>query len=425
MTLAENHTHTTVANIAANTASTSAIVLLRMACQAVVLVLSARLLGVDNYGIITAVVAIALLLGPWSGVGCDFLAMRSIARDPSTATACFWRGLRLIAQSAVPIILVAVALAGFAFGGRFDASLVAVILVAELLLLRPTELIAKIFQGLGRYREMALTRLLNSLTRLMVLAPLAVAYTTLSPRQWGWAYLVAAVASTALAMVYVFRRAGIGSYVNAGGPGIRDGAHFASGITSARMSSEFDKALVLALAGSTGAGIYGAGYRLISLAVAPVISFVNVVVTSLFRLRPDSQRAALGSRSLTLSGVAIAYGAIVGMFIWLFLPDVAARVLGSDFRAVDAGLVPLALLPMAISCRLVGEQAMAALDHFRRRTSAQWLVAGVAVILNLLLIPAIGWTAAVWVLLFAETMLTMVYLGSILGAHNDGAQATS
>ena len=67
-------TRDTTLGIASATAMTSAIVFARFSCQALVLVLSVRLLGVENFGLITAVVAISLLLGPWGGLGFDFVA---------------------------------------------------------------------------------------------------------------------------------------------------------------------------------------------------------------------------------------------------------------------------------------------------------------------------------------------------------------
>lgn len=410
-----------VVTVATATASTIVIVFFRIVCQAIVLILTARLLGVDNYGVIAALVSISLVLGPWSGLGYDFLALRAVSRDPSKSSDCFWQGAKQIAITAPPMIIACVAVASVWFNEYFRAELVALILIAELLCLRLTELIAKVFQGNSSYRKMAVTRLMNSVARLLVLAPVAAFYSQLTALQWGWVYCVAAVMSMIFSIAFLKICIGISAPTpNKGRVSASDGMHFAAGVMSTRLSSEFDKSLVLGLAGTAGAGIYGAGYRLISLAVAPVISFVNVVVTSMFKLHRDTERTDLSERSLYLCGVAVAYGAAIGSLMWLFLPDVAAMVLGDDFRALSAGLLPLALLPTPIGCRLVGEQAMAALGKFRIRTTAQWSIAALAVSLNLLLIPKVGWTAAAWVLLAAETSLAICYVTAIIRARLGG-----
>jgi O-antigen/teichoic acid export membrane protein len=402
------------------TASTVAIVSVRMACQAIVLILTTRLLGVDNYGVIAALVAISLVLAPWSGLGYDFLALRAVSRDSSESSDCFWQGAKLIAITAPPIIIACIAVTSIWFNEYFRAGLVMLILIAELLCLRLTELIAKIFQGNCFYRKMAITRLMNSVARLLVLAPMAAFYSQLTALQWGWAYFIAAVLSMAFSIAFLQVHIGISAPTpKKGHLSASDGVHFAAGVMSTRLSSEFDKSLVLGLAGTAGAGIYGAGYRLISLAVAPVISFVNVVTTSMFKMHRDTERTNLSKRSLTLCGVAVVYGAAIGGLMWLFLPDVAAIVLGDDFRALSAGLLPLALLPTPIACRLVGEQAMAALGKFRIRTMAQWSIAALAVSLNLLLIPRVGWTAAAWVLLAGETSLAICYVSAIIRARRN------
>ncbi len=404
-----------VVDIVSATATTSAIVFVRLSCQALVLVLSVRLLGVNHYGLITAVVAISLLLGPWGGLGFDFVALRDVSRDSRQASNYFWLGIRRVAWSSPLLIVATLVIVWLWFDNQYRLELVALILAAELICLRVTELIAKIFQGRDLFNEMAIVRLMNSVTRLAILLPITFLVSGLTAVQWAAAYFVAAVLSLLFSLYLLQRKIGIeappADYQT---DGASDGIHFASGITSARLSSEFDKALVYGLAGASSAGVYGAGYRLVTLAVAPVISFVNVVVGSLFRMRSDSQRADLSKKSLLLCAVASGYGAVVSITLWVFLPAIASNVLGQDFRAVAEGLLPLALLPVAMSCRLVGEQAMAALDKFRIRTIAQWTVAVIAVTVNFLLIPRIGWTASAWVLLAGELCLAICYVTAIL-----------
>jgi O-antigen/teichoic acid export membrane protein len=183
--------------------------LLRMLCQAGVLVLSARLLGVENYGLVAAVVAISLLLGPWSGLGCDFDALRAVARDRDVASLYFWHGVRITGWTAMTLIMASLGVAWLWLGGE-HLVLIILVLVAELICLRITELIAKIFQGAELFHQMAATRLSNSLTRLPILAVLALAVSGLTATEWAWAYLATAIGSLGFSVLLLHKHIGIG-----------------------------------------------------------------------------------------------------------------------------------------------------------------------------------------------------------------------
>lgn len=411
---------TTSAAVANATIWTSAISLARMIFQAAVLILSARLLGVESYGLISAVVAISLLLGPWSGLGYDFVALRAVSQDSGVSGSYFRLGIRMILSTSFLLVVATTAIVGIWFDDQYPVSVVALILVAELVFLRGTELIAKILQGNDRFFDMAIARLSNSAARLAVLVPIAISGSGITAVQWAWAYALAAIVSFVFCAVLMRRTVEPDGVVRRRSRDEDiDGLHFCSGITSGRLSSEFDKAMTLSLADAASAGIYGAGFRLVTSMVTPVISFVSVVSSSLFRMNAYSEQRGLGNQALVLCGIAAVYGAIVSLALWLFLPSVIGVLFGDDYLAITRGLLPLALLPTAMSCRLVGEQAMAALRKLRFRSTTQWVVAVIAVLLNFVLIPDYGWTAAAWVLLAGESCLAILFILAIASARSD------
>jgi len=411
MRTADRDKQINIGRVAKTTFSTASIVGVRLATQAMVLVLSARLLGVDGFGLVSAIVAVALVLGPWSGLGYDFIALRSTSSDRAGSNSHLWYGITLVTKTAVPIILAAFVWGLLWSGDKTIAVATVLIFTAELVFFRITELVAKIFQGNERFHEMAFTRLAISVSRLAVLGLVALFSSEVTAVGWGWANLTAALLSLVFSLLFL--RARIGIAVPRPGwrpPQLHDGLYFAAGITSVRLSTEFDKSLVLAMAGVSGAGIYAASCRIVSLAVAPVISLVNVVITSLFRLKSRNDRVQLRQRSLVVCAIAVAYGTIIGGLVWLLLPDIAAFALGEEFRALAAGLLPLSVLVIPTSCRLVAEQVVAALSEFRARLVIQWTVAGLSVLMNLIVIPVFGWQGAAWVLVASEVVLASSFL---------------
>lgn len=405
-------------DIASATASTSALVAIRLACQALVLVLSVRVLGAEGFGIIATAVAVSLLLGPWSGAGIDFLALRATARAPERSAEYFSRGLRSIAVTTAFLVPLALVIAPLAFGDKVPLTVLASIVAAELLFLRTSELVAKILQGNDRPQQMAYVRLMNSVIRLIVLVIGVATLAEFAAFHWALLYLLAAFLSAAFAIAVLRHRIDFVASSGSSRGEWGDGAHFAAGVTSARVSNELDKALVLSITGAASAGIYSAGYRLISFAAAPVITFVNVVVGSLYRQHDPSARSTLVTRSLVLCSVAALYGLMIGAALWLLLPWVTRVILGPDFLMLQDAALVFGLLPVAVSCRIVCEQAIAALNRFRIRSTLQWSAAALAVAGNLYWLPIEGWIAAAWVLLAVETFLALAYLITIASSRS-------
>src|ERR1700734_991157 len=72
---------------------------LRLVIQAAYFVLVARSLGPDAYGAFVAVVAMAALLGPFSGVGTQNLFIKNVRSGKRDAHVCWGNGLLLTVLS--------------------------------------------------------------------------------------------------------------------------------------------------------------------------------------------------------------------------------------------------------------------------------------------------------------------------------------
>ena len=119
-------------SVATATAHTTALDFIRLACQAGALILSIHLLGAAAFGIVAATVAMALLIGPWSGLGCDFLALRTVARTKTKAPECCYSGLVTIGWSATILTVAAWFVSTVLDNSSFPVSTVVPVFVAEL-----------------------------------------------------------------------------------------------------------------------------------------------------------------------------------------------------------------------------------------------------------------------------------------------------
>jgi len=391
---------------------------LRMGLQAVVVVFIARLLGPAEFGAFNAIAALGAVLAPLSGFGIDFIAMRSVARSPSVSLLVFHRSLRRLLLTGFPLFVLVGSVGCFWLDGHATPAFVIAILFADVLMFRVSELVAKMYQGREQITEMGAMRLLPAVSRLIALGAAWALLGKPSALEWAYAYLggavLACVVSVAVALVSF--RADRDSQDETSGTWA-DGLHFAGGVVSSRFFTEFDKTLVLALSGALGAGIYAAAYRMVEFTLMPVNAMLSVLYGRSFTETHHLGMRAAVRRRLRFMYACGAASVAVSATLWFCLVPFTVAVLGASFEQVADGRLPLALLPTAMCLRLTGEQALASVGLLGLRSFTQWPAAALAVLLNVLFIPAHGWVAAAWVTLCAEGLLAAVYSGALLRAE--------
>ena len=113
----------------------------RLVIQAAYFVLVARALGPDAYGGFVTVVAMAALLGPFSGLGTPNLFIKNVRSGKRVAAICWGNGILLTIISGALLTAVAV---GLSLLLRLKTAPFAVLLVclADMVLLKVTELAA-------------------------------------------------------------------------------------------------------------------------------------------------------------------------------------------------------------------------------------------------------------------------------------------
>lgn len=383
----------------------------RMGAQAIVMVSIARLMAAEGYGAFAAIVALASVFAPLAGLGVDFVAMRAAAQTPEASLDAFRRTVPFIFATTLPLLALAGSAAHWSFAGSVSPALVWSVLLADVLLFRISELVAKIYQGRGAITRMGVMRMLPAMFRLLgVLALWSMPFTP-TLELWAGLYLAASCAAACVATAWLYYdHPGLPRRLPSTPFAWRDGLHFAGGVVSARLHTEADKALVMSLAGAVGAGIYSAAYRLVELTLVPISAIVSVAYGRLFG---DAHRAgtqAAARAGLRYMGVSVLFGISIAVAIYLLLEPVMVWAVGPSFAQVADGVLALAALPIAISLRMTGEQNVAAIGRLRARSAIQWAAAGLALAGNLLLIPIAGWIAAAWVSMGVETALGLAYL---------------
>jgi O-antigen/teichoic acid export membrane protein len=383
---------------------------LRLALQVVYLVLVARILGVDGYGMFAGILALAAGLAPFAGLGFGLVLVKQVSRRVS-AFPCYWgRTLAAILFSALPLVVGVMILESLLLPDADGSEWLVVSLVAcsELVLVPVVSAASSVYQSHERLGRSMVTFVVLNLCRLVAAACLYVIPQEPSLELFAWMYF----ASTAIAVVVLFAVV----TVEFGPPAwnfrgmwseVKEAVQYSMSGVAGSMHGEIDKTLLLRLDGSVSAGTYSVATRVISAASTPLSAFVLSAVPSLFRAGEYGMNSGANLASRLLGPVLI-YGLLAAGGIAIVSPFLPI-LLGAEFSATVPTIRWLVLLPLllGVSSLLLGVLTCSGAQQYRVRIETVAL--SVNIVLNLILIPHFGTMGAVTSILVSQaTLVAMV-----------------
>ncbi|WP_435655269.1 lipopolysaccharide biosynthesis protein [Brucella pituitosa] len=214
----------------------------------------------------------------------------------------------------------------------------AVVVIAEALLWRSTEMIIIVNNGLRRFGISALLVIFGTVTRAVAAVLFMFLATTHDVAHWAWWYL----AANAMALIVALRfypRVKLRFEPRLYARRISDSIAVMGAELLFYIQSELDKLLVLSIGGPTTAGIYAIIMRLVDLTALPIRSFNMMLVQKLMRT-PDMLASLRIRAGLEFAVFAISVAGLGAMVIFLqFFP----KALGASVAPI-VGLLPLVLL---------------------------------------------------------------------------------
>jgi len=375
----------------------------------VVTLVIVRSLGASGFGVWSTVFAVSQIASNFGELGIGQVAVARAASDRPRAAD--WLGslvtLRLLL--AVPVSI-ASAIAVYLIAPTHDGQVAGVLISLTLLLSAPAALTA-VFQLRVRNDISIALLTLNSI--LWAGAVLAIAAGPGGIVAFAAAFLAVSVVTTTVTVLIATRmlplhvRGSTARWPELARVGITLGA---AGIL-VTLYVKLDQVLVLTLAGSHEAGLYGADYR-----VLDQIQFIPAsVMTTLFPLIASSypENMERVRRLLQLTGEYLSLASLPILVFTIVNADSIVRILfGKEFAGAAPALPVLMGAFVSISFGyLVGNmvvivQTQRAFLYF----AALGLFINAA--LNLLLIPKYGFIAAAWITLLTEfTVMTLTARG--------------
>ena len=384
--------------------------MVRVGTQGGYFVLAARTLGPDGLGVFAGVLALAKIMLPFASLGAEEVLVQRTARDRSDYPEAL--GNALLITSVIGLLLTGLCalVSDFIFGGKASLKLVLLVAISELVLYRLQILVRRVFQAVDDLRVTAFVKGIYG----PALAAAIVGFALFSPDKsvdaWGYWYLLAIAVPSVGALVYmliklerpVFRpRAAMSQLV--------DGFFFSLSESAKTAYTDADKMLLLRLQSKEIAGVYKAGYRVLSVLMAPVLALLDAAYARFFKTGAQGIAGAFDFARKLLR-FSVVYGLVLAGGIWLTAP-LLPWLLGPKYEASVEVLRWLAPIPVIQSFSYMLMQALTGAGRQRARGIIQFAAAILNVGLNLVLIPLYTWKAAAGSAVVTEAfVLIAVYL---------------
>jgi len=310
--------------------------LLRAFAQAALVIILARMLGANGYGLFVAILAIAGFFAPLAGLGFAGLLLRDGAREPENmpqrlgmALALWWPATLLFTligvvaiTTTLPTSVPLIALTTFSF--------------SEIVATTFVELAARVEQSRhhvsrfgGLLAGLPLARLAGLMLYAMVLSP--------DPVGWIWVYAICSLAYTAAVAWSLLQRYRPLWPLQRDWKMAREGFPFTVKALSYRLQAEFNKP-VLARVGYEFAANFSVAQRMIDVVSLPLQAMQEVFWPKMYAEKDKFVRFYFFGLSFFTIGV-------LAGFLMLGVAPFISILIGPGFEGVVSAVVWLAWLP--------------------------------------------------------------------------------
>ena len=379
----------------------------RLVIQAAYFVLVARALGPDAYGGFVTVVAMAALLGPFSGLGTPNLFIKNVRSGKRAAAICWGNGILLTVISGAMLAAVAV---GLSLLLRLKTAPFAVLLVclADMVLMKVTELAAFGFTASDRMKQTSMQNVVVSLLRLAGIAGLTATVHRVTLNRWVLVYLL----TTLLGTIYAIARGSqLWGWPETDLAALREdaaeGVFFSIAGSATTVYNDIDKIMLSKLADLASTGVYAAAYRVIDVSMTPIRSLAAAAYPRFFRKGVDGIGATY-AYALALMAKTAVYGSAASAGLWLLAP-ILPHILGPKYDAVVPAVRWLALIPFLRCIHSFLADALSGAGLQRTRMAIQVLAAVINIALNLVILPRYSWRGAAWTSLGCDGLLVAMF----------------
>ncbi len=376
----------------------------RNVLQGVYFLLIARSLGAEQYGTFIGVAALVKILLPFAMWGSSEILMKHVSREPERFNAYWGNALAMVAAFGTVCMVVLLGLSGMVLSPAATLSLIVCVGLADLIFSRVVEIALKAFMAVDLHHLNAQLHVLLTVNSVLAALCLAVFVPEPNVTVWGGLYLVSRVVTMAIALFLVQRTLGKPKVVLKWiAPELAQGFFFSVDFSASTLSNDLDKTMLARIGTLQATGIYGAAYRVIDVALAPIMSLAAVAYAKFFRAGVDGVQGSMqvAKRLVPIAGT---YGLMASVAVCLAAPLVPL-LLGPDYAEVVSAIRWLSPLLFLRSIQNFAADTLTGAGLQGTRTLLQVGVALLNGVGNFFLIPLYSWKGAAWASLVSDSIL--------------------
>ncbi len=395
---------------------------LQLISSTLVILVLARFLTQESYGVMGGVAGLALIALNLSNFGTHILLLRRGAQGESLSEA--WA--RAITLGVGSPLLVALALIAFRplLLPSVDPTIFILFIVAGMPLFWLSELVVYLPVGLGHLREAAFARFIVVVCRVVAVAWFALA-TDHDLESWAWANAFSFLLSSICGMVFIARTYGVyPRFSRSASEDVGPGLPFSVNGTTENVNDLSDRTLLVRFDLREDAGSYALGGRAIQFAYMPLRMLLRAHDSELFAAGKSGIRSAFRV-SARLAPTAILLGVGTGLVFWLLAP-LTPVLLGEQWTEAVSVIRWLSFLPGVRAVQYVVGNSLSAADRQWWRFGATACAAVLNLTLNLILLPGGSWRTAAFTTFVSEIflMVALVLLVGFLIRREAGGQSS-
>lgn len=388
----------------------------RAGIQAVYFIVIARALAAEGYGAFVGVLALSAVAVPFASWGTGQMLIQDVSRQPDLFARRWGQALVVTITSGLALGTLVTAASRLVLPASIPLALVVMIALSELLFARFTDVASQAFWAFGKLQRTAVISVWLVVVRLIAALALVALVENPTALDWGVGYVLSSAVAAVGALALVQRELGSPDFRRSGErPRFREGFYFSLGQSAGGVYNDIDKTMLARLSTLEAAGVYGAAYRILDVAFAPVLSLLMASYPQFFK----SGAAGVGSAlklARRLLPVGSAYGAATGVALFFSAPLIPL-LLGEGYADTVSAIRWLALLPLLRAVQYLGADILTGAGRQPLRSALYLGTAGANILLNLWLIPRYSWMGAAWASLISDAGLALAVWISVMWVH--------
>ena len=192
---------------------------------------------------------------------------------------------------------------------------------------------------------------------------------------------------------------------------LRQGCSFSVGTSAQNIYNDLDKAMLGKLSTVKSAGIYGAAYQILNVALTPIQSLAIASFRDFFKQGSVGIKGSFnyGKKLVPLS---FTYSLLIIIGLLIFAP-VLPKLIGNQYSDSVIALMWLSPAVLFRALQILAANILTGANYQMTRSLNQVLIAMLNGVLNFWLIPLYQWHGAIWATLISELILMISLWGSV------------